>query len=143
MKRIITLVLSLMCVFPLLTACLSIQTSKMIFEIDHSVDIDELRKKYPEYFELGDFKGVEVYVWQMAENTYRCGLMSGTNRSKSDKEILELEKRSLSVEETKAILNEIDVERSDIVVIPIIQSYSSYAYEIDDAYKEKVANLFK
>ena len=46
----------------------------------NSPEIEKLRKKYPEYFELGTFKGLEVYVWQMAEDDYRFGLMQGTNR---------------------------------------------------------------
>lgn len=85
----------------------------------------------------------EVYVWQMAEDSYRCGMMSSTNRNKTDEELWGLQGKSLSVEGAKAILHEIGVEGSDIIVIPIAQPYSSYMYEIDDAYKKNVANLFK
>ncbi|MDO5405979.1 MAG: hypothetical protein Q4F28_01450 [Eubacteriales bacterium] len=142
MKRIIMLTLSFFCVF-MLVGCTTNQSSNMKLETNNSVDMKELREKYPEYFELGDFKGIEVYVWQMAENSYRCGMMSGTNRNKTDEEIWGLQEKSLSVEETKAILNEIGVEENSIIVIPIAQPYSSYLYEIDDAYKEKVLDLFK
>ena len=142
MKRITILSLSFICVF-ILGGCSSTQTSNMEFETSNSVDMDELKERYPEYFELVDFKGIEVYVWQMAENSYCCGMMSGTNRNKTDEEIRGLQEKSLSVEETKAILNEIGVEGSDIIVIPITQPYSSYMYEIDDVYKENVSNLFK
>lgn len=142
MKRIIILSLSFICVF-ILGGCSSTQTSNMELETSNSVDMNELKERYPEYFELGDFKGIEVYVWQMAENSYCCGMMSGTNRKKTDEEIRGLQEKSLSVEETKAILNEIGVEGSDIIVIPITQPYSSYMYEIDDVYKENVSNLFK
>lgn len=142
MKRIIILALSFMCVF-ILDGCSSTQTSNMELETSNLVDMDDLKKRYPEYFELVDFKGIEVYVWQMAENSYCCGMMSGTNRNKTDEEIWGLQEKSLSVEETKAILNEIGVEGSDIIVIPITQPYSSYMYEIDDVYKENVSNLFK
>ena len=142
MKRIIILSLSFICVF-ILGGCSSTQTSNMELETSNSVDMNKLKERYPEYFELGDFKGIEVYVWQMAENSYCCGMMSGTNRKKTDEEIRGLQEKSLSVEETKAILNEIGVEGSDIIVIPITQPYSSYMYEIDDVYKENVSNLFK
>lgn len=142
MKRITILSLSFICVF-ILGGCSSTQTSNMELETSNSVDMDELKERYPEYFELVDFKGIEVYVWQMAENSYCCGMMSGTNRNKTDEEIRGLQEKSLSVEETKAILNEIGVEGSDIIVIPITQPYSSYMYEIDDVYKENVSNLFK
>lgn len=142
MKRIIILALSFICVF-ILGGCSSTQTSNMELETSNSVDMDELKERHPEYFELGDFKGIEVYVWQMAENSYCCGMMSGTNRNKTVEEIWGLQEKSLSVEETKAILNELGVEGIDIIVIPITQPYSSYMYEIDDVYKENVSNLFK
>lgn len=142
MKRIVILALSFTCVF-MLVGCSSTQTSNMEVETYNSVNMDELREKYPEYFELEDFKGIEVYVWQMTENSYRCGMMSGTNRNKTDEEIWGLQEKSLSVEDTKAILNEIGVTGSDIIVIPIAQPYSSYMYEIDDVYKENVLKLFK
>ena len=119
-----------------------IQTTDVI-AMQIEPDIDELKKKYPEYFELSDFKGIEVYVWQMAENSYRCGMMSGTNRNKTIEEIIELQSRSLSIDEAKAILNEIGVKKEDIIVIPISQPYSSYAYEINDEYSERVKQLFE
>ena len=106
-------------------------------------NIDELKEKYPEYFEMTDFKGIEVYVWQMAENSYRCGMMSGTNRNKTTEEIMSLQSKSLSIEEAKAILNETGVKKEDIIVVPVSQPYSSYAYEINDEYTERVHKLFE
>lgn len=108
-----------------------------------SVNIEELKESYPEYFELSDFKGIEVYVWQMAENSYRCGLLGGTNREKTQEEIWSLEFKSLSIEQAKAILDELGTDKDDIVVVPVSQPYSSYAYEIDDEYRQKVTALFK
>ena len=105
--------------------------------------IEELRAKYPEYFELSSFKGIEVYVWQMSEHNYSCGLMSGTNRNKTDEEILNLASKPLSVEEAKMILNELGVKKEDVFIIPVVQPISSYRYEIDDAYREKVRKLFE
>lgn len=52
--------------------------------------------------------------------------MSGTNRNKTEEEIWELQERSLSVDEAKALLNELGINRDDIIVIPIAQPYSSY-----------------
>ena len=46
---------------------------------NRQVDLAELKEKYPEYFELSAFKGIEVYVWQMSKDSYSCGMMSGTN----------------------------------------------------------------
>lgn len=108
-----------------------------------SVDTALLRSKYPEYFELSDFKGIEVYVWQMAEDSYTCGLMGGTNRNKTEEEIWDLQNKALTIDEAKAILDELGVKGGDIIVIPVIQPYSSYHYELDDEYRQRVTDMFK
>ncbi|MBP5654590.1 MAG: hypothetical protein J6X33_03670 [Clostridiales bacterium] len=105
--------------------------------------LEELQKECPEYFELSAFKGIEVYVWQMAEDSYRCGMMSGTNRNKTDEEIWDLANHSLSIEEAKTILASLNADSEYLIVIPVIQPVSSYQYEIDDKYCETVKDLFK
>lgn len=109
-----------------------------------SVDMNKVKEKYPEFFEVeGEpFKGIELYVWQMAENLYYCGLMFGTNRNKFDDEIFALQEKALTVDETKTLLNEMGVNKDAIVIYPIIQPYSSYLYEIDDEYRDNVSKLF-
>ena len=91
---------------------------------EDSLKIDELRAKYPEYFELGTFKGLEVYVWQMAENDYRFGLMQGTNREKTLEEKMALQ--GATAEEMALILSTFDIEDNDIFVIPWQNPISSY-----------------
>ena len=88
------------------------------------VPMDELREKYPEYFELGTFKGLEVYVWQTAENDYRFGLMQGTNREKTLEEKLAL--KGATAEEMALILSTFDIEDKNIFVIPWQNPVSSY-----------------
>ncbi len=92
--------------------------------IADQITIEELREKYPEYFELGTFKGLEVYVWQMAENDYRFGLMQGTNREKTQEEKMAL--KGASAEEMALILSTYDIEEKDIFVIPWQNPISSY-----------------
>lgn len=118
-------------------------TSGTAYSIDERSEIERLREKYPEYFKISSFKGIEVYVWEMAEGSYHCGLMSGTNRNKTEEEIWDLAKKSLTVDEAKLILKELGVKKEDIIVIPVVQSFSSYRYEIDDAYRDKVRKLFE
>ena len=120
------------------------KTQNVIFQIDTSVDMNEVKEKYPEFFEIeGEpFKGIELYVWQMAENSYYCGLMFGTNRNKFDDEIFALQEKALTVDETKALLSEMGVNKDSIVIYPIAQPYSSYLYEIDDEYCNNVSRLF-
>lgn len=120
------------------------KTQNVIFQIETSVDMDKVKEKYPEFFEIeGEpCKGIEVYVWQMAENSYYCGLMFGTNRNKSDDEIFALQEKALTVDETKALLNDMDVSKDSIFIYAVAQPYSSYLYEIDDDYCNKVSELF-
>ena len=89
-----------------------------------SPEIEELREKYPEYFALGTFKGLEVYVWQMAEGDYRFGLMQGTNRQKTLEEMMSL--KGATSEEMALILSTFDIENRDIFVIPWQNPISSY-----------------
>ena len=110
---------------------------------NRQVDLAELKEKYPEYFELSSFKGIEVYVWQMSKDSYSCGMMSGTNCLKTQEQIFALHEKALTVEEANAILDELGVNQTDIFVIPITQPHSSYYYEIDEAYREQVNKLFK
>ncbi len=130
------------------TACSSVKgttelTSVPAYESESKPDIEKLREKYPEYFKMSAFKGIEIYVWEMAEGSYHCGMMSGTNRNKTDEEIWDLAKKPLTIEEAKLILNELKIDKEYWIIIPVVQPISSYRYEIDDAYREKVNKMFK
>ena len=105
--------------------------------------IEELKAECPEYFELSSFKGIEFYIWEMSEDSFRCGMMSGTNRSKTDEEIWDLAKNPISIEDAKLILKEQGIDKEYWLITPVVQPYSSYRYEIDDAYREKVKKLFE
>lgn len=117
-------------------------TSGSSYSSEIKSEVERLREKYPEYFELSAFKGIEIYVWEMAEGSYHCGLMSGTNRNKTDEEIWDLARKPLSIEEAKMILNELKIDKDYWIIIPVVQPISSYRYVIDDAYREKVRKLF-
>ena len=99
----------------------------------NSPEIEKLREKYPEYFELGTFKGLEVYVWQMAEDDYRFGLMQGTNRMKTLEEMMAL--KGATSEEMALILSTFDIEDRDIFVIPWQNPISGYMVT-DDMVKD-------
>lgn len=98
--------------------------SMRVISQEKSPEIDELREKYPEYFELGTSKGLEVYVWQLAESNYCFGLMGGTNREKTLDELMALE--GATAEEMALILSTYEIEDRDIFVIPWQNPISSY-----------------
>ncbi len=111
-----------------------------------ATDLASLKAKFPEYFDLGTFKGLEVYIWQMAEGSYSCGVLQGLNQNYSQKEIWALHQNPASLEEMRAIiayyLDEGLAVREDITLVPVSMPHSSYAYTIDDAYKAKLNELF-
>ena len=86
-----------------------------------------LREKYPEYYDLSAFKGLEVYVWQMAPDSYSCGVMMGTNRNKTLEEMMDL--KGAGIDEMKVILSSYDIPKEDIFIIPWQNPISSYISE--------------
>ena len=92
-----------------------------------TMDESALREKFPEYYDLSTFKGLEVYVWQMAPNNYSCGVMEGTNREKTLEELMNL--KGASIEEMKAILSSYGIPKENIFVIPWQNPISSYLGE--------------
>ena len=104
-----------------------------------AITMDELRERYPEYFDLSTFKGLEVYVWQLAPESYSFGVMEGTNRNKTGEELWSL--KGATLDEMRAILSTYDIPNEHIFVMPIQQPYSSYLYEINEAYTAKVREL--
>ena len=104
MKKFITLVLTLACLLSIV-GCNN--TTK------------DLQKKFPEYYDLDTFKGIEVYMWQTEEGEYRCGALYGTNRGKTFEEISNLAKNSATIEEMRIILTSYDIPTEDITIFPL------------------------
>ncbi|MBP5245837.1 MAG: hypothetical protein J6036_05225 [Clostridia bacterium] len=97
--------------------------------------LETLKEIYPEYFEMSDFKGIEVYVWKSDDGSFRCGMMSGTNRMKTDEEIEALQERPLSIDEAKMILDESGIANNFVFLIPIAQPYTEYKKQINKLYE--------
>ena len=92
-----------------------------------SDEMDSLMEKFPEYFGLSTAKGLEVYVWQMGANSYYCGVMGGTNRTKSLEELMNL--KAATIDEMKAILSTYDIAKENIIVSVWQNPISSYLGE--------------
>lgn len=111
-----------------------------------SVNIEQLKVKFPMYFNLPATKGLEVYIWQMAEGSYSCGLLSGRNAGYTQEELWELSKSSASINEMSAIIayyiSTGKITEDEVTILAIHVPYSSYYYTIDDAYCQKLKELF-
>ncbi len=102
--------------------------------------LDNLRLKYPQYFDVSTDGGLTVYVWQMAENNYRCHLANTALEALSDNSFIYT--TGATIEEMKLILSTYDIDREDITIQPVTNPISSYYYVIDEAYSEKINKLF-
>ncbi len=109
-------------------------------ELQQMEYIDELRGRYPFYFDLPTDDGLAVYVWQMSENNYQCALVSGKDADLPDKIIYNNE--SVSVHIMKYILESYDLPAEEIAIKPTACAYSSYYYVIDGEYQERINALF-
>lgn len=125
MKKLIVLVLTLVYVLTL-AGCNNATT--------------DLQNRFPEYYNLDTFKGIEVYTWQTNDGTYKCGAMEGTNRNKTVEEILYLERNGATFEEMRTILSSYDISKKDIIIIPI--NINAEHFEIVTADFEKIIEIF-
>ena len=110
------------------------------FKVGSIPTTDSLREKYPEFFGLNEEDGLTVYVWQLAETHYSCYLVSTATDRLSDHSFAFTSGASIS--EMRSILNTYNIEREKVLLRPIVNPISSYAYTIDEAYCKKLENVF-
>ena len=94
-----------------------------------SIIITSLREQYPQYFDLDDSNGLDVYVWQLSENSYYFGLLphTATERDWLSYELLNLQ--GTDADEMRQILSAYNISENDIHIIPWQNPISSYLAE--------------
>ena len=98
-------------------------------ELTDDIVVSELQEKYPQYFGLDTSNGLDVIVWQMAENNYNFGLLPHTDEERywlSD-ELTEL--KSVRLDDMRAIIESYDIPREKIYIVPWQNPLSSYLGE--------------
>ena len=103
--------------------------------------LEQLEQTHPHFFSVPTEGGLTVYVWEMAKGIYECHLANTARESITDQSFV-YTIGAVTVEEMKAILTTYDVDRKDITIQPVINPWSSYIYEIDEAYTAKIKALF-
>ena len=83
-----------------------------------------LMEVYPEYFGLDKSKGLDVYVWQFAENHYGFGLLPHAERNWLSEELLNL--RGVPATTMREILKTYNVSEDDVNIVPWQNPLSSY-----------------
>ena len=103
-------------------------------------NIGKLKEKYPHFFNVSTDGGLTVYIWQMSANNYQCYLINrGVDMFADQSFAFDV---GATIAEMRAILTTYDIDQKDIYVLPVRNPLSSYYYEIDDAYRSKVQELF-
>ncbi len=105
-----------------------------------SADIEQLKIKYPLFFNVSTAGGLTVYIWQMSKDNYSCYLANTSMEAISDNSFAY--DVGASIAEMRAILTTYDIDRNDITIQPVRNPLSSYYYEIDNAYRKKVKDWF-
>ncbi len=113
-------------------------------EVINAVLLENIKEKYPMYFNLQTAKGLGVYIWEIAPDSYRCGLVSGRNLGYTQAELSELFSKGTSIEEMRLIVASYYPEnaKQSVVINPYIHPASSYTYTVNDAFRSKLNSLF-
>jgi hypothetical protein len=135
MKKIFILILAMICLLGIFGCTKDSSDVKGASapsqEATEPFDDSELREKFSEYYAIrNDMKGVEVYIWEIADGEYRCGAMEGTNRYKQPDELTSLTKNGATIEEMKIILSSCDISREDVHV-ELLKECGTDMYETD------------
>lgn len=127
MKKLVALASALICVLSLF-GCNSVT--------------QDLQKRFPEYYNLDTFKGIEVYIWQTDDGTYKCGAMTGSNINKTFEEILNLQKNDATFEEMRTILSSYDIDKEKIVLLPVNINTEDYEITTDADCLAQISEMF-
>ena len=99
------------------------------FKVGSVPAAESLRAQYPEYFGLDASDGLDVYVWQMAKNSYSFGLLPHAEKGRDWVSFDMMNLKGTSAEEMSVILSTYNVKENDIHIIPWQNPFSSYISE--------------
>ena len=99
------------------------------FKIGTVPTVEAMQEKFPEYFGIDTSNGLDVYVWQMAKNSYSFGLLPHSEQGRDwlDDDLHRL--KAASTEEMRVILSTYDLNENDIHINLWSVPYSSYLSE--------------
>lgn len=103
--------------------------------------LESLRQEYPQYFGLPTAKGLEVYIWQMAPDSYQCALLPRRNLKYTDTELMR--QTPVPIERMRAIVDSYGLPESEVTVHAWQNPYSSYYYEVNEEYREELREKFR
>ena len=102
--------------------------------------VAQLKSKHPVFFSLDTSKGLSVYIWQMAANSYSCAIFEG--KTTVIPAIKFTGMKSVSIREARLITDYYGLDRDSITVRPIAAPHSSYFHEMTKEYTQRLQDMF-
>ncbi len=108
-----------------------------------SAELSILKDRYPAYFEMNTEHGLIVYIWEMAQGSYSCILVAG-DKALSSGMLMTTDVPSIQLADMQAIVSYYlsRLSRDEIRITPTWHVLSSYIYNIDEAYIQRIEKLF-
>ncbi len=113
----------------LISFILIFAVAAMVFTACMSKEALELKKEYPEYFDIDASNGLDIVVWQMSKNSYDFGLLPHSEKERDwlDEELRNL--KPVSAEQMRIILSTYKIDKSKMNIVFWQNPVSSYIPE--------------
>lgn len=106
--------------------------------------LQRLKENFPMYFGLDCSSGLNVYIWQMAPESYSCALLPAGAEEPAQETLWSLCQSAVSLEDAREIVASYfpEISSRQVHICPISMPHSSYYYTINDAYRAETESLF-
>ena len=113
----------------LITFIFILAAAAMAFSACMSKEAAELKKEYPQYFDVDASNGLDIVVWQMGKNSYDFGLLPHSEKERDwlDEDLKNL--KPVSAEQMRIILSTYKIDKSEMNVVIWRNPISSYIPE--------------
>ncbi|MBO4682080.1 MAG: hypothetical protein J5623_09345 [Clostridiales bacterium] len=113
----------------LITFIFILAAAAMAFSACMSKEAAELKKEYPQYFDVDASNGLDIVVWQMGKNSYDFGLLPHSEKERDwlDEDLKNL--KPVSAEQMRIILSTYKIDKSEMNIVIWRNPISSYIPE--------------
>ncbi len=96
-------------------------------DVSNVDELEIIRERFPEYFELNPADGIDIIVWQMAKDSYSFAMRTHEEgRTEASIEEWDSFKGGLNVNRMKKLIAARKIDKNDVTIIPWGNPLSSY-----------------
>lgn len=104
----------------------------------------KVKTELPDYMSGSNEEGLYVFIWQLAANSYSCGVLEKTEKGYTNGELWSM--KSMRMADARRVVESYGFPRENVTIIPYFMPYSSYlnleAQEDPEGYRKKLEALF-